>query len=113
MLLVDTGVLLAAADRGDPDHDACADLLELTAAALVTTPLVVAEAAYRVKALAAPDYTRIADLVEQSGDLPLGGTDASLVALAERLAAQTAATLDHRHFRVVRPSHVGVLTLVP
>ena len=136
MLLVDTGVLLAAADASDPDHDACADLLEVTTTPLVTSPLVVAEAAYLidrqlgsgaeagffrsiaagdllVEALTATDYVRIADLIQRYGDLPLGGTDASLVALAERLGAGTVATLDHRHFRVVRPNHVEALTLVP
>ena len=33
----------------------------------------------------AADLTRSAELVEQYADLPLGGTDACLVALAERL----------------------------
>lgn len=136
MLLVDTGVLLAAADAGDPDHGACAELLESAAEPLVTSPLVVAEAAYLidrqlgpraeaaffrsisagdllVEALTAADYARIAELVERYGDLPLGGTDASVVALAERLGAHRVATLDHRHFRVIRPSHVEALTLVP
>ena len=136
MLLVDTGVLLAAADENDPDHDACADLLEVAAAPLVTSPLVVAEAAYLidrqlgaaaeaaffrsiaggdllVEALTATDYARIAELVDRYGDLPLGGTDASVVTLAERLGVQRVATLDHRHFRVVRPNHVEALTLVP
>ncbi|MFM7537937.1 MAG: type II toxin-antitoxin system VapC family toxin [Acidimicrobiales bacterium] len=66
-----------------------------------------------VEALTATDYARIADLVERYGDLPLGGSDASLVALAERLGAVKVATLDQRHFRVVRPRHVEALTLVP
>jgi len=51
--------------------------------------------------------------VERYGDLPRGGSDASLVALAERLGAVKVATLDQRHFRVVRPRHVEALTLVP
>ncbi|MFQ5556708.1 MAG: PIN domain-containing protein [Acidimicrobiales bacterium] len=42
MLIVDAGVLLAAADRNDPDHEACARLLENRDGELVTTPLVVA-----------------------------------------------------------------------
>jgi hypothetical protein len=43
----------------------------------------------------------------------LGGTDASLVALAERMGEATIATLDHRHFRVVRPKHANAFTLLP
>jgi len=49
----------------------------------------------------------MAELVEQYGDLLLGTTDASVVALAERLSEQEIAALDRRHFTVVRPSHVA------
>jgi predicted nucleic acid-binding protein len=59
------------------------------------------------------DYGRMADLVRQYRDLPLGATDASVVALAERLGVSEVATLDHRHFRVVRPRHVDAFTLLP
>ncbi len=39
--------------------------------------------------------------------------DASVVAMAERLNISEVATLDHRHFNVVRPRHVESLTLLP
>jgi phosphopantothenoylcysteine decarboxylase / phosphopantothenate---cysteine ligase len=39
--------------------------------------------------------------------------DAVVVAVAERHGAATIATLDRRHFSVVRPSHVSALTLLP
>jgi len=55
----------------------------------------------------------MADLVLTYGDLPLGTTDASVVAIAERLKLTDVATLDRRHFTVVRPSHVNSLTLLP
>jgi predicted nucleic acid-binding protein len=42
VLVVDTGVLLAAADDNDPDHQRCVDLVEGTNEQLVTTPLVIA-----------------------------------------------------------------------
>lgn len=48
----------------------------------------------------------MAELVRRYDDLPLGTTEASVIALAERLGIKQIATLDHRHFRVVRPSHV-------
>jgi predicted nucleic acid-binding protein len=54
-----------------------------------------------------------AALVDTYADLPLGGTDASVIALAERLGITTVMTLDQRHFRVVRPNHVEALELVP
>ena len=36
-----------------------------------------------------------------------------MIALAERLDLDEVATLDHRHFTVVRPKHVRALTLLP
>jgi predicted nucleic acid-binding protein len=59
------------------------------------------------------DWNRIAELVEQYEDLPLGIVDASVVAVCERLGESRLATLDHRHFSVVRPRHCEALTLLP
>ena len=53
------------------------------------------------------------DLIEQHADLGLGGTDASLVAVAERLAITDIATIDHRHFSVVRPNHAAAFRILP
>lgn len=55
----------------------------------------------------------MADLVDQYADFPLGTTDAAVVALAERLDVDEIATIDHRHFTVVRPRHVKAFTLLP
>lgn len=46
MLIVDTGVLVAAADRTDPHHDTCSRLLTTEPQPLVTTGVVIAETAY-------------------------------------------------------------------
>jgi len=59
------------------------------------------------------DLIRIEELVKQYGDFPLGGVDASIIAIAERLHIDTVTTIDHRHFRAVVPHHVAALTLVP
>ncbi len=59
------------------------------------------------------DYTRAAHLVEQYADLPLGAVDAAVIAVAERLRVTEVATLDRRHFNVVRPAHVDAFTLLP
>jgi len=61
----------------------------------------------------ARDWLRIAELVGAYRDLPLGTVDASVIALCERLDARQLATLDRRHFTVVRPSHVHALQLLP
>lgn len=136
MLIVDTGPLLAAADTADPYHRVCVDCLTGAAGPLWTTPLVIAEAAYLIgrrigsraearffrsisdgdlviETLTNADILRMADLVDQYADLPLGGTDASVVAVAERLDQAMVATLDRRHFSVVRPRHVAGFELVP
>ncbi|MFC6074290.1 hypothetical protein [Microbispora bryophytorum] len=52
-------------------------------------------------------------LVETYASLPLGAVDASVVAVAERLGITEVATLDRRHFTVVRPQHTGAFMLLP
>lgn len=136
MLVVDTGPLVAAADRADKDHAACQALLEDDAGPLVTTGLVIAEAAYLINRQLGPaaeaalyssvidgdlevadlgraDWERVRELVIAYASMPLGGTDASVVALAERRGAIRVATLDRRHFTVVRPRHAQALELLP
>lgn len=49
-------------------------------------------------------YGRMAELVMTYDALLLGTTDASVIAIAERLKLTDVATLDRRHFTVVRPS---------
>ena len=59
------------------------------------------------------DWTRIAELVERYRNFPLGGTDASVVVLAERLDTDLVITLDRRHFAAIRPQHRPALRLLP
>jgi predicted nucleic acid-binding protein len=63
--------------------------------------------------VAAADWLRVAELVWQYRDLPLGTVDAAVIAAAERLGVTTIATLDRRHFGVVKPSHADAFELVP
>lgn len=72
-----------------------------------------ADGSFKPVELTRTDYERMADLVDQYDDLPLGTTDAAVVALAERLNVDEIATIDHRHFTVVRPRHVKAFTLLP
>jgi uncharacterized protein len=136
VLVVDTGPLVATADRADKDHAACRALLEGDQGPLVTTSLVIAEAAYlidrqlgaqaeaslyssiidgqlEVADLDRDDWERIRQLVTTYADLRLGGTDASVVAVAERRGTNRIATLNHRHFTVVRPRHADAFDLLP
>ena len=70
-------------------------------------------AGFAVEPPAPEDFSRIAELIEQYADFPLGGVDASVIALAERLETPLVLTLDHRHFAAVRPSHCDSLELLP
>ncbi|MGH8990165.1 MAG: type II toxin-antitoxin system VapC family toxin [Acidimicrobiia bacterium] len=136
MIVVDTGVAYAAADRDDPDHPASAQLLAAHPGQLrIPTPVIVetswlierrlgpaAEAGFlrSVRAgevtrvdLTDDDWDRAVELVESYADLGLGLVDASVVTVAERLGIDTIATLNHRDFRVVRPRHVDAFELIP
>jgi hypothetical protein len=54
--------------------------------------------------LTTADIARMADLTERYADLRLGGTDASLVAIAERRAIRRIATFDRRHWWSALPT---------
>jgi predicted nucleic acid-binding protein len=47
--------------------------------------------------LTTADYERMAELVELYADWPLGGTDASVIAVAQGLGVTKVATLERRH----------------
>ncbi len=59
------------------------------------------------------DWRRIVELLDEYADLGLGTVDASVIAACERLGVTELATLDRRHFSVVRPRHCEALTLLP
>ena len=72
-----------------------------------------ASGAFTTESVPPSDWIRISALVWTYRDLPLGTVDASVVATAERLGIGTIATLDRRHFGVVRPFHVAAFEIVP
>ena len=135
-LIVDTGPLFAHLDRDDRHHLACSRLLERWEGPVIIPQLVVAEATYFIDKKLNPtaeirllqdlasgafgtapveprDWLRIAELVWRYRDARLGTVDASAVALAERLGVTAIATLDHRHFGMVRPAHADAFELLP
>jgi predicted nucleic acid-binding protein len=59
------------------------------------------------------DLVAMASLVERYGDLPLGGTDASMAVLADRLETDLIVTLDRRHFGLLRTPAGGPYRLLP
>ena len=134
--ILDAGPLYSAADRTDRHHISSVALLERGDLDLVLPALVIAEVGYLVERRRGPldeaaflrglahlgaeveaptvgDLVRMAELVEQYADFPLGTTDASVVALAERLGTDLIVSLDRRHFGVVRPRHCAAFRLLP
>jgi hypothetical protein len=59
------------------------------------------------------DYIRARDICAKYSDQDIGLVDASIVALAERMNEPKIATLDHRHFGLIKPRHVDRLELLP
>jgi predicted nucleic acid-binding protein len=139
VIVCDTGVLVAAAINDDAYHRQSVDLLtslHLTGERVLVPATVAAEVGYMLGRddhhdreadfldsmgdgtfnlvdLTAEDYSRAAELVRQYSDLPFGTTDATVVALCERLGLREVATLDRRHFTIVRPRHVSAFKLLP
>ncbi len=139
MILVDSGPLIAAAIADDRDHRRCVDMFaafHLNSEKLLVPQTVVAEVAYTIQKLGGTDQellflqmfadgdlalvdlvgadmARVIALVDTYRDFPLGTTDASVVAIAERLNVTEVASLDHRHFPNVRPRHAEYLTILP
>lgn len=123
-------------DADDAHHAAALELLESHPGPLLVPTLVITEVVYllasrlgtvpevrflgdlaagsfTVEPVAVADWLRIAELVARYRDLPLGTVDASVVTTAERLGISEIATVDPRHFTVVRPAHVDAFTLLP
>ena len=135
-MIVDTGALLAYFNRQEPDHAAVASAIETAVEPLVVPPYVVAEldyllvtrlgveaeaaalaelagGAWDLPAFGADDLAMARDLVERYADQAIGVADASIVVLAARYGTLTVATLDRRHFDVLRPLGGGRFTVVP
>jgi predicted nucleic acid-binding protein len=135
-VIVDAGPLYAYIDVDDEAHQRCVEFLACHEGTLIVPALVITEVCYLVQTrlgtraellflgdlasgafsvepVAVTDWFRVIQLVDTYRDFPLGTVDATVVACAERLGISEVATLDHRHFRAVRPGHVKGFTLLP
>lgn len=134
-LVIDTGVLYATLDATDRHHDACRQLLaNVREQRVVPSPVLpevdwlcgsssqgrfsvvldqLKSGALEVEDLIEPDYERAGELLRTYADLHVGFVDAAVLAIVERLREPKLATLDHRHFTVMRPRHVEALQLLP
>jgi predicted nucleic acid-binding protein len=135
-LILDTGPLYAALDRSDADHEACRRVIEGTSGARIVPAPVLVEVdywihrrlhpgvlvallddiragAHVVEDLVPADYGRVRELCDRYADADIGFVDAAVLAIVEWLNEPKLATLDRRHFGLLRPRHVAALRLVP
>ncbi len=135
-LILDTGPLYASLDRSDADHAACRALIESADEALVIPAPVLVEVdywigqrlhpgalvalladieagAYLVADLVGADYARVRELCDRYADSDIGFVDAAVFAVVERLNEPKLATLDRRHFGLLRPRHRASIDLLP
>jgi predicted nucleic acid-binding protein len=59
------------------------------------------------------EMARCRELMAKYRDLPMDLADATLVALGEKRSIDRIFTLDHRDFKVYRPTHVKRFKLIP
>lgn len=132
--IVDSGPLYAAVDADDDDHARSLAVLRRPDLDLVVPAMVVAEVTYlvgrrmgaqveagflrgldslEVEVPTPDDWRAIAGLVERYGDFPLGGTDASVAVLADRLGTDLIVTLDRRPFAALRTPAGDAYRLLP
>ncbi len=69
--------------------------------------------AYLRRRIAEEQLVRASQLEAQYDSLSLGFVDAAVIAACERLGETKVATLDRRHFAIVRPNHCAALSLLP
>jgi uncharacterized protein len=136
LIVLDTSALLAFLWASDPAHDKVVALFEAEPGPFIVSPYVVAEldylllkkggvglelvainalssGAYELPVMGTADLISCFSVLSRYREHALGVTDASLVVLAERYGTQRIATLDHRHFSIVRTEKGSPFTLLP
>lgn len=134
-LVLDTGVLYATLDSKQPHHRACLELMTgISERLIIPDPVLVEldylmrrsgtrgwmafaqqvlEGTYSLYPLSPATLVRAAELEEQYSSLRLGLVDAAVLATCEELGEDKVATLDRRHFSVVRTKLGKALTILP
>jgi predicted nucleic acid-binding protein len=135
-LVLDTGVLYAALYSDDPDHAACAGLIEASTEQLVIPQMVLVELDYWITRAASLEVwlsfcedvargayllwpldrdllVRAAGLQLRFADQSIGLVDAAVFVTCEALGETKVATLDARHFGVLAPEGGAPLQILP
>jgi predicted nucleic acid-binding protein len=137
VIIADTSAILATIDADSASHLDCVDVLANIRRPMLVSPMVIAETDYLLttrfgvttanRFLAdvgrgawelvngdAQDINDVVTINTRYQHLKLGATDCLNVVLAARQDMSVIFTLDHRHYRVVRPIHgPAAFTLLP
>jgi predicted nucleic acid-binding protein len=135
-VIVDTSALLAYFNDREREHSAVTATIDQANEPLIVSPFVVAEldymvltrggvaaelivlralydGAWEIAYLSPEDLRRAVQLIADYADEQIGLADASNMILAQRYATTTIATLDRRHFAVLKLPDGRVLDVVP
>ena len=136
MIVLDTSALLAFLWAGDPAHERVVRLFDEEPGPFIVSPYVIAEldylllkkggvgqelvaigalasGAYELPVLGAADLISCFAVLRAYREHEIGITDASLVVLADRYGTDRIATLDHRHFSMLRTASGQPFALLP
>lgn len=135
-VIVDTGIIYAAADINDSWHKKVVEFLADFRGRLIVPSTVIPETCYLLNVYLGQsaevafinsinnrelvvehfnfeDLEQCIALLKKYGDLNFGFVDASVIAISERLKVCKIMTTDRRHFSAVRPKHCDALILLP
>lgn len=135
-LLVDTGPIIAQAERAHPYKAASRRILLSERAVPILSPMMAAEidyfltrraglsgnsaflrdlaaGRYEVPCMEPADYRTAVTLNDRYADLNVGLADLSIIILAARYRTNRILTFDQRHFRLMQPLQGGAFTLLP
>jgi predicted nucleic acid-binding protein len=136
VILLDSGGLLALLDRGEPEHRRAHAAVKRARGPLILTDFVFTEVDYLVgkrlgrkaelafvdqviggaflrEPVEPTDLRRAREILLRYAEHDLGVTDATLMALCDRLGTHEVLTLDHRHFAPYRSPRGEGLRLLP
>jgi uncharacterized protein len=136
VILVDTSGILSALFADQHHHLACARALLDAEPPRVLSPFVLAETDYLIQKFGGieaelmfleeiargvydlavfeeSDVEHAREIISKYRDLNVGLADASLVVLAGRYDCREILTLDHRHFRALRPAQRRTFRILP
>jgi uncharacterized protein len=134
--ILDTSFLYALTDRSDRNHGRVLAVAQSVNEGLILPVSVLPEICYliasrlshpamrqfvsnltnqtvQIESITAADLVRVQQILEQYADSQLDFTDATIVAIAERLKITRVYTLDRRDFSMIRPRHCDYFELLP